>query len=148
MMNILIYEDDLFEFENSRFVNKIKIDIPDARLHKATSFEIFENFVKSKKMDVIILDIMGAETNISNFETGKRVSNNYIGLELFSRVRGGYYKLQDPMISVIMRTAKADEIKVKNICFALCTEYVFLPGSDDKKIIDILMQIDDARKFE
>lgn len=146
-MNILIFEDEFLDDENSRFINRIKIVHPEIHIHKANSVKIFEKIANRQQVDMAMLDIMGAETDVFNHVNGNRVSENLLGIEILSRIRSGYYSKIDSMITVIIRSARADEVRIRRHCMSLCTEHVYLPGKDDQKIIAVLGEVYQGTKY-
>lgn len=138
-MRIVFYDDNEKNISNIMLVNKIKKQIPNANVNYINTVAVFEAFLDKAIVDAFVLDIMGPETNLTEFDTKKKVESTCIGIELLRRIRKGFYRKQKKTAPVIIRTAKQDSNTSR-----VCLDYgaiVILRRGENKKLVNILKDI-------
>jgi len=119
------------------FKYQLELELNYAIIDLAGNIKSFEHYVNNKRYDVFILDIM-TKDSIYNFVTGKKICETRVGIELLTRLKAGYYKLQSPNSIVLMRTNRSSERSINNECIKNGAQKVLSPGSDDEKLVEYL----------
>lgn len=140
-MKVLFFDDDKTNPSNILLAQRILLEMPDDILRQAHSFNVLETCILKGGFDVIILDIMGAESNIISIDGKNKVKDNFIGIEMLRRIRKGVYPNQKSDTLIIMRSARERESRIKDLCYEYGTDYFFAPGDNDEQIIAILKEM-------
>ena len=140
-MNLLFFEDQYLSNSNVRFTLALRDNIPKLNIFQAYNVEWFEKYVHEMIFDVFILDIMTPETDIKSVEYKKWIPKSLIGIELSMRLRNNHYPNQKNNVCIIMRTARAEDSQIKQLCSKYGINYCFIPGSGDFEIIRILKKL-------
>jgi len=136
-MKILIFEDEYQDDVNVLLKMKLKYNFTNLKIRDPARVELFESILKYNSFDAIILDIMSHELDLKSINNGEIVPRNMIGIELLKRIRAGHYNTQDKNVPIIMRTARATEPNIYNLCIKCGANYC-LPPSEDDELIRIL----------
>lgn len=139
-MKVLFFDDDKTNLSNVLLAKRILYEIPNIILKQPHSFQIFEKRMQEGGFDVIILDIMGAQSNITSLEGKGKVMGNTIGIEMLKRIRASVYSNQKHDVLIIMRSARARQSRIREICDEHGSDHFFAPGNDDDQIIEILKE--------
>jgi CheY-like chemotaxis protein len=120
-------ENVLFRFQLRRAFARTDIEVLEER-----AIPDLETSLKARHYAAIILDVMAAFPDAPELEA-------MAGIEVLKRCRAGNYGEFNRWTLVFMRTARG-ELDVKELAFNLgCTGY-FVVGSQDEKLIDMLVK--------
>jgi len=136
---IVHFEDDSKLSLHTAFRKLLAVKIPGLVVDFATNYDIFQKMASTYIYRAFILDIMTADTKVRNVNTGDLVSKHRIGIEILDQIRNGHFANQDRESLIIMRSARSIEPDITDICLSKGANYFFGAGSDDIKILNILM---------
>jgi hypothetical protein len=140
-MNIVFYDDRRRYPENELLSQQIVFSSQKkANVFASQKIEHFEKTMREVVANVFILDIMGSETDMREYDTGHKVSSSRIGIELLRRIRGNVYPLQDSKSLIFMRSARGESY-IKEYCIDCGCDYFLRPGEDDYIIIESITKM-------
>lgn len=134
-MNIIFFEDAYTQRITINFVRILQYELPWVNFYQANNFNQFEELMTLEVFDIFILDI------ITPISINHDVPSSRTGIELLRRIKSGEYPNQKRNAIVIMRTARAQEVDIRNICHDNGADHCYRAGFDDFKIIDEIRNI-------